>query len=146
MDSMSSVYFQPLLHNWCGMVHIKDVPCCPLERVTHVVAEAVFLSGYWNDPFLLCDQLHITFWARCSSVLERSLMVQWVVRSILHGGPIELFLVPSLFCDRALFNICWVIRFFNINSVIQNKYMIILLMFVNIIHSLCCCTLSEMIP
>ena len=26
---------------------------------------------------------------------ERSLMVRWVVGSILHGGPIELFLVPS---------------------------------------------------
>ena len=26
---------------------------------------------------------------------ERSLMVRWVVRLILHGGPIELFLVPA---------------------------------------------------
>ena len=26
---------------------------------------------------------------------ERSLMVRWVVGSILHGGPIELFLVPA---------------------------------------------------
>ena len=31
---------------------------------------------------------------------ERSLIVQWVVGSILHGGPIELFVVPwcVLFC------------------------------------------------
>ena len=28
-------------------------------------------------------------------------MVQWVVRSILHGGPIELFLVPAV-----LYNWC----------------------------------------
>ena len=28
-------------------------------------------------------------------VRERSLMVRWVVRSILNGGPIELFLVPA---------------------------------------------------
>ena len=26
---------------------------------------------------------------------DRSLMVRWVVGSILHGGPIELFLVPT---------------------------------------------------
>ena len=26
---------------------------------------------------------------------DRSLMVQWVFGSILHGGPIELFLVPA---------------------------------------------------
>ena len=31
-----------------------------------------------------------------SSEVERSLMVRWVVGSILHGGgPIELFLVPA---------------------------------------------------
>ena len=30
---------------------------------------------------------------RGSSVVE--LMVWWVIRSILHGGPIELFLIPS---------------------------------------------------
>ena len=34
--------------------------------------------------------------ARCSSVWkERSLMVRWVVGSILHGEPTELFLVPA---------------------------------------------------
>ena len=31
--------------------------------------------------------------ARSSSVVERSLVVRWVVGSIFHGGPIELFLV-----------------------------------------------------
>ena len=30
-----------------------------------------------------------------SSVVKRPLMVRWVVESILHGGPIELFLVPA---------------------------------------------------
>ena len=29
--------------------------------------------------------------SRCSSVVERLIMVQWVIRSIPHGGPIELF-------------------------------------------------------
>ena len=33
--------------------------------------------------------------ARDSSVVEHSLMVRWVVRSILHGEPIDLFLVPA---------------------------------------------------
>ena len=32
---------------------------------------------------------------RCRSVVERLLMVQWVIRSILHGGPIELFFVEA---------------------------------------------------
>ena len=32
--------------------------------------------------------------ARCSSVVERPLMMRWVVGSILHGGSIDLFLVP----------------------------------------------------
>ena len=30
-----------------------------------------------------------------SSEVERSLMVRWVIGSILHGGPIELFLIPA---------------------------------------------------
>ena len=29
------------------------------------------------------------------NVVEHLLMVKWVVGSILHGGPIELFLVPA---------------------------------------------------
>ena len=32
--------------------------------------------------------------ARCSSVVERSFVVRWVVGSIPHGGPTELFLIP----------------------------------------------------
>ena len=34
--------------------------------------------------------------ARCSSVVERLFMVRLVVGSVPHGGPIELFLVPSI--------------------------------------------------
>ena len=33
--------------------------------------------------------------AKFSSVVERSLMVRWVVGSILHDGSIELFLIPD---------------------------------------------------
>ena len=42
--------------------------------------------GMWNTSSEL---------ARCTSVVERSLMVRWVVGLIIHGGPIELFLVPA---------------------------------------------------
>ena len=35
--------------------------------------------------------LNIIFWLS----MERSLMVRWIVGSILHGGPIELFLIPT---------------------------------------------------
>ena len=40
--------------------------------------------------------LHIASGVRYNSVVEHLLMVQLVVRSIPHGGPTELFLVP--FC------------------------------------------------
>ena len=33
--------------------------------------------------------------ARCSYVVERPLMVQWIDGSIPYGGPTELFLVPA---------------------------------------------------
>ena len=35
------------------------------------------------------------FGARYSSVIEHSLMMRWVVGSIIHVGLIELFLVPA---------------------------------------------------
>ena len=41
-----------------------------------------------------CRQQVSYLGARCSSVVERPLMVQWVIGSIPHGGLIELFLVP----------------------------------------------------
>ena len=40
------------------------------------------------------------FWARCSSVVEKSVLVWWVMRSILCGGPIELFLVHNWYKHR----------------------------------------------
>ena len=33
--------------------------------------------------------------ARCSSIVEHPLRVRWVIGSIPHGGPIELFPVPA---------------------------------------------------
>ena len=45
--------------------------------------------------YMMLEQTPLTLSARCGSVLERSLMVRWVIGSILHGGTIELFLVPA---------------------------------------------------
>ena len=38
------------------------------------------------------NMYHRSVGARCSSVKERTLMTRWVVGSILHGGPIQIFL------------------------------------------------------
>ena len=38
---------------------------------------------------------HSACGARCSSVVERPLMVRWFVGSIHHGEPIQLFLVSA---------------------------------------------------
>ena len=35
-------------------------------------------------------RVHNSYGARCSSIVERPLVVRWVVESIPHGGPIEL--------------------------------------------------------
>ena len=43
--------------------------------------------------------------ARHISVVEHLLMVQWVVRSIPHGGHIELFHVPASWCNNYLVHI-----------------------------------------
>ena len=46
-----------------------------------------------------CGSNSFRLGARCSSVVERPLIVSWVVGSIPHGGPSELFLVqPVLHC------------------------------------------------
>ena len=39
---------------------------------------------------------------RCSSEVERPLIVRWVVGSIAHGEPIELFLVPASVTRRGM--------------------------------------------
>ena len=42
-----------------------------------------------------CLSVCLCLGARCSSVVECPLVVRWVVGSILHGGPIEKFLVAA---------------------------------------------------
>ena len=46
-----------------------------------------------NERNVLFNDARNTFC--CSSLVDRPLMVQWYVGSNLHGGRIELFLVPA---------------------------------------------------
>ena len=55
----------------------------------HATFIARFVSNLYNSLLLFY------FFNYLILVVMGSLMVQWVVGSILHGGPIELFLVPA---------------------------------------------------
>ena len=46
------------------------------------------------DRSFMVDPLSNSHSSQCS-MEKHSLMVQWIVGSILHGGPIELFLIPA---------------------------------------------------
>ena len=46
-------------------------------------------------------------------MIERSLMVQWVVGLILHGGPSELFLISAAAPRRVngmCYPVCWMVH------------------------------------
>ena len=76
--------FQRVLHDWCNKGRGVCYTAC---RMVHI-----------KDPLLANRQcvFSLAVGAGRSSEVERSLMVRWVVGSILHGGgPIELFLVPA---------------------------------------------------
>ena len=104
---LSYFSFQPVLHDWCnkgrgmcnsvcGMVHIKEPllligkisPCgCsgfPLSLFAWYFT--ICLTPYNRKSNVLSASLNKTFpsFYYCS-VLERPLMVRWVVGSILHG-------------------------------------------------------------
>ena len=56
----------------------------------------------YNELVTTCIFTHYWVWythsyqgARCSSVVERQIMVRWVIGTIPYGGPIELFLIPT---------------------------------------------------
>ena len=56
----------------------------------------------WILIIILCcvyDYIRAEIPNICSSVIERSTMVRWVVGSIHYGGPIKLFLVPA-WCNK----------------------------------------------
>ena len=44
--------------------------------------------------------------AKCSFEVKRPLKVRWVVVSILHGGPAELFLVPATTPRHVCVHVC----------------------------------------
>ena len=86
--------------------------CLPHPKISHLII--MLFCNFLPHPkishliiTLFCDFLphpkilhliirHLTHrGARYSSVVEHSLMVCWIIRSFLHGGPIELLLISS---------------------------------------------------
>ena len=53
------------------------------------------LVSYICSDYSHASVIMFLYGARCSSVVERPLVVQWVVGLFLHGGPIEIVLVPT---------------------------------------------------
>ena len=104
---------------WCmislGSIPIKGPLKCKSGNDSRGVSCSAFgrahgLTGHQINPswwtywavsrfieFSLLGKVCAVLLRRRSSVLECMLMVQWVIRSIPHGGPIELFLVSSSF-------------------------------------------------
>ena len=82
-------------NTFSAVVALFNVTCCA------IVIEWSALSGVSLDKrrnegnVLFDDALHSTQRARCSFVVERSLVVRWVDGSILHGAPIELILISA---------------------------------------------------
>ena len=62
------------------------------DRITHTTAFVTPVVEHWLEHLLTF--LHLRG-VRFSSVVECSLMVQWVLGLIHHGGPVNLFLVPK---------------------------------------------------
>ena len=68
------------------------------------------------------------FEARCSSVVERLLMVRWVIGSFPFGGPIKLFLIsasaPTLvYKDRGMcYLLCGMVHIkYSLNIITKNN-------------------------
>ena len=95
VDPLSYFSFQPVLQYYpvCGIVHIKE----PLLLIgkSSPCGGSGFLLSLCEWSFTICLTPYNRGAGRSSEV-ERSLMVRWIVRSILHGADlIELFLVPA---------------------------------------------------
>ena len=68
----------------------------PITRNSQKTLGCFYLMMYGRVNSLCNGHVCSVQGAGHSSEVERSLMVRWVVGSILHGGgPIELFLVPA---------------------------------------------------
>ena len=78
--SHATAFVTPVVEHW-------------LEReIAQWVCVCVYMVCYYECIF--CVMIPSVWGVRCSSVV-RAFMVRWVIGSILHGGPIELFLVPA---------------------------------------------------
>ena len=60
-----------------------------------VFVSSQVLGSPHSMKLCIYGEQHSIFYVHLLTVVERSLMVRWVVGSILHGGPIELFHVPA---------------------------------------------------
>ena len=86
------------IHSWCNGFLDRSFMVDPLsyfsfEPVLHGKAFTHGAMDSWIDPSWW------THWAifhssQCS-MEKHSLMVQWIIGSILHGGPTELFFIPA---------------------------------------------------
>ena len=131
VDPLSYFSFQPVLHDWCnkghgmcyhvcGMVHIK-FPLLLIKKsrnllymlvrwVIRLILHGGPLSYFSFQPVLhdWCNKGHGMCYPVCGMVhikfplllIKKSrnllyMLMWWVVRSILHGGLIELFLAPA---------------------------------------------------
>ena len=94
VDPLTYFWFQPELHDWCN----KGCGMC-YPVLSHEVA-AGFLSRYVLSELKIIHFLPSILRAGCSSEVEHSLMVLWVVGSILHGvDPLSYFSFQPVFHD-----------------------------------------------
>ena len=95
VDPLSYFSFQPVLYDWYNKGNGMCYPVCgmmlkyPCNTILLSVRPSVSL-----DKIEAC--INVLLGARCKFVVEHLFMVRWVVGSIAHGGPIELFHVPRL--------------------------------------------------
>ena len=64
------------------------------DSLSFCLSLTVYLSFLFLFSLPLCVCVCVCLCHPDSVVVERLLMVRWVIGSILHGGPIELFLIP----------------------------------------------------
>ena len=86
---MSHIFSNFHIYLYKNIVHLphqnENILTCRLPTL-------VFSSTLSRHNFVTCL---FNTGMRCSSVVESLLMVQWIIRSIPHGEPTELFLIPA---------------------------------------------------
>ena len=82
-----SIYYSPVTHALSWTRNISMAPPWGIDQTTHCTKSGHSTTELHLAPLCTGDGKLLWIWV-CS------LMVRWVVGSILHGGPIELFPVP----------------------------------------------------